>query len=417
MVQKQDSSFGIHASMEPVVLNDSKVEMNNRLVQVKGDCCGCTSCMTACPVGAISMIADTEGFMYPDIDSGLCVNCGRCNEACAFKLAKRGDVHDSRDMEQRCFAAKHTSESIRLASSSGGLYWTFSERILDLGGVVYGAAFSEGLEVHHVRCEDTEQAKRCMGSKYSQSAMDDCYASVVTDLKEGRSVLFTGTPCQIDGLNRLLSVRKVNTEKLLTADIICHGVPSPKVFSKHIDFIASERSSPVVAYWHRPKNNGWRHEEMFSLENGVHESGTILSRLWKRVFYSNLALRCSCYVCPYAKPDRMSDITIGDFWGIRDCHPELMDETGVSALLVNTKKGYRFLESLSNLELHECTFDDVLPKNPLLSRPSYLTRSRQRFWNRLANEGYASTVRKYRWYGVRRILIEQAKRLLYRLNA
>lgn len=197
-----DADATLNAS---VVLSDGST-LKNRLVQRKGDCCGCSACMAACPVDAISMVQDVEGFKYPSVDLERCVNCGRCERACGYKHALADPDAVGPTDQPATFAAKHKDDAVRARSSSGGAFWALAEHVIDEGGVVYGCAFDEHLVAHHVRCETLEECKQCQGSKYSQSDMQDCFVRVQADLQAGRTVLFTGTPCQVYGLKSYLKV-------------------------------------------------------------------------------------------------------------------------------------------------------------------------------------------------------------------
>lgn len=178
--------------------------LSNRMLAAKGDCCGCTACMAACPTGAISMVEDAEGFKYPAIDEGACVGCGRCERACGYKRALAEPECVGPTDEPLVFAAKHRSDEVRMRSSSGGAFWALAEHVIGQGGVVYGCAFDAEFVARHVRCETLEECGACQGSKYSQSDMGRCFTAVRDDLRAGRLVLFTGTPCQVHGLRTYL---------------------------------------------------------------------------------------------------------------------------------------------------------------------------------------------------------------------
>ena len=293
----------------------------------------------------------------------------------------------------RVFAAKNRSDEIRKQSSSGGMFYALAEQVIENNrGTVYGCAFDDGLHARHIRCETLEEIKRCMGSKYSQSDMGTIISEVIADLKEGRTVLFTGTPCQVDAVSRACSSIKNGT--LLTADLICHGVPSPGIFEEHIRFLEATRKQRVALYAHRPKDLGWGHTEKIIWEDGTEEQGSRLSDSWKRVFYFNQMLRPSCYVCPYTTIQRHSDVTIADFWGIEQSSAaEMKDDLGVSLLLVNTDRGLELVEN-SNIDKTPVSIDEATPKNPMLLHPSVCNRDKDQPWKILYESGYADMLRK-----------------------
>lgn len=290
------------------------------------------------------------------------------------------------------YAAK-ASRSVRQQSSSGGAFTSLYEAALKQGGVVYGSAFDDSLRAVHIRCTTAEECERCRGSKYSQSDMGDCFSEALNDLHEGRLVLFTGTPCQIAGIKKLTG----NPSSLITAEIICHGTPSPMLFKQYLEFIQNVRNQKVIGYEHRPKNEGWRHSERAFFENSE-ECDTRLLETWKRLFYSNLFLRPSCARCPFAKMPREADITIGDYWGISDTDvASFSDNLGVSLILVNSEKGSQFFDNVT-IDSKSSTFADALTKNPNLIGPSKVTGDRKAAWSYYRSHGFSELVKHYRFY-------------------
>lgn len=295
-------------------------------IQDKSQCCGCEACRSICPKQCILMQEDKEGFLYPEVKLADCIDCGLCEKACPV-------LHPAKErIPVAVYAAKHYDDNIRLASSSGGVFTFIAEKVIDEGGVVFGARFNDQWEVIHDYVETKEKLSCFRGSKYVQSRIGDTYKQVLHFLQSGRKVLFTGTSCQIAGLK--LFLRK-EYDNLLTADIICHGVPSPKVWKKYLNEITSTDSLQVTNISFRNKQEGWKN---FSLKVEMKGKRLYLrsfkSDLYFDFFLSNMILRPSCYSCPAKSGKSCSDITLGDFWGIENVCPEFDDDKGCSVVLI-----------------------------------------------------------------------------------
>lgn len=297
------------------------------------------------------------------------------------------------DSWPRVFAAKSLSDNVRRASSSGGLYHELASVVISRGGVVYACRSDENLHVSHVRCVTMDECERCRGSKYVQSDMGSAIKELRSDLRSGRQVLFTGTPCQVDAVRKNCAAQG----DLLTADIICHGVPSPGVFSEWLHVAEGIRKKHVVRYEWRPKNRGWRHLERVVWDDGTSEQDTHISDAWRYLFYNNKMLRPSCYRCPYTSTVRSSDLTIADFWGIENSSASGMnDELGVSLVLASTERGLRLFEEAS-LERYEVTLAEALPGNPMLVRPSTCEGERADVWKELYQNGLEHMMKQERY--------------------
>lgn len=344
----------------------------------KSQCCGCTACVSICPKQCITMREDEEGFLYPVVDSSHCIDCNLCKKVCPELYPKemREPLH--------VYAAKHKNEQVRLASSSGGIFTLLAEKIIDEGGVVFGVRFNNNWDVVHDYTETMEGLAVFRGSKYVQSYMGDCYLKAKSFLEQGRKVMFTGTPCQIAGLKNLL---RKDYDNLLTVDVVCHGVPSPKVWQVYLDEIArkggknSVLSHPIVEKTEinhidfRSKSIGWK-KYSFALtlskatadgeKNTVLLSSIFTENPYMNAFLSNLSLRPSCYDCPAKSGKSGSDITIADFWGIEDVLPEFDDDKGISLVLSYSEKGGRWLAGL-DCECIEVDYRSAQRMNPLIS--------------------------------------------------
>lgn len=304
----------------------------------KGDCCGCGACEAACPKKAITMRTDSEGFWYPQVDSSLCVDCGLCKKACTFNAEWGGIRELCADHPMAVYGVKHKDEPTRAASRSGGIFTALSDQILHQGGTVYGVALDERFLAEHRRAVTAEERNQFRGSKYIQSRMDGIYSQIREDLRAGKNVLFSGTPCQVAAVRK--AMKKENTEKLFLVDIICHGVPTPKVWRDYLDAMEDKHQGKVTAVDFRNKKFGWTaHKETFVINGCEYES-----EFFRTLFGSHEIIRPSCYYCKYKKIIRVGDITIGDYWGIDKAIPKFNDEKGVSLILINNEKGMRLFE-------------------------------------------------------------------------
>jgi coenzyme F420-reducing hydrogenase beta subunit len=292
-------------------------------------CTGCHACFNACPVRAIRMEEDGEGFLFPRIKPQLCVDCGKCRVVCP--VLHRPACNPGEDTY--VCAAAETEE--RLASSSGGIFGLLAEETLRGGGLVCGAAYDGPGRVRHIVIEDLPALRQIRGTKYVQSEIGDGYHKVGEALKEGRQVLFSGTGCQVAGLKSYLGCDPGN---LLTVDLICHGVPSPAVWRDYL-LEAGEGAAVVEAEFRARDLSGEKTGFRILLENGEERGYAQKDDLYVKGFLQNLYLRRSCFSCAFKGSKRCSDLTIGDFWSAKEFHPALDDGLGVSAVLLHSEKG------------------------------------------------------------------------------
>ena len=289
-------------------------------------CCGCGACYNKCPVGAITMQENEEGFLVPVIDKNKCTNCGLCVKVCPSL-----NVQYNNTDKPECYAAMADDE-IRMKSSSGGIFTLLAEDILDKGGYVCGAAFDDNWDVHHIIVDNKNDLEKLRGSKYVQSDTEDCYKKIKKLLDEDKYVLFSGCPCQVAGLYSFLGK---NYEKLYTVDILCHGSPSRGVWKKYLNENFNKNEIKKINF--RDKNKiGWSCSHCtISTKNG----DDIVTDDFTKLFHASINLRESCYDCKYSKKPRPADITLGDFWGISEYKKDLNDDKGLSFVLTNNAKG------------------------------------------------------------------------------
>lgn len=291
---------------------------------------------------------------------------------------------------KQAYAVKHKNEAVRAASRSGGVFTALTDAVLDAGGVVYGCALDEHFEAEHRRAATREERDAFRGSKYVQSRMGDTYLQVKADLENGTPVLFSGTPCQVDGLLSFLQAAHVDRTQLITLDILCHGVPSPRVWRDYLQYASNGRTVKSVDF--RDKTRfGWRD----SVDTMVFQEGeTRSSKNYNTLFYGHNTLRESCFVCPYKTTQRTSDITIGDYWGIEKLDASLDDDKGVSLVLLNTPHGEALWNSCKgNLLVEE--FPLALSLQPVLRGNFPPPAERRTFWADYARLPFAEVLQKY----------------------
>lgn len=314
----------------------------------KNECIGCFACKQACNKNAISIELTGDGFTYPTIDHSKCVECGACRKACPV-ISLEPPYHYNQD--SLCYSAYQKDDDVRMISSSGGMFYTLSKEVIEKGGCVYGAGWDDDMTLRHQKAEDMESLKKLMRSKYVQSDTSEVYQDVKEELKSGRPILFSGTPCQVAALRSYLGGKEY--PQLLTVDVICQGAPSPAVFKKYISDIEERYGSKVVDAVFRTKENGWRCGLLLLLL--LLSDGRRIELKYKKndyyhAFLKNYFLRESCYQCQFKHPKKgcYSDITLADFWRIGTTVPfECTSyEKGISAVLTNTEKGTVAFESI-----------------------------------------------------------------------
>ena len=347
----------------------------------KKNCCGCSACVQRCPKQCIRLEEDTEGFLYPQVDEETCIKCGLCEKVCPI-------LNQTNKLPVlEVLAVKNPNDEERMNSSSGGVFLPLAREVINQGGVVFGAVYDESWEVHHVYAEKIEDVYPMMGSKYLQSKIGNSFKDAERFLKQGREVLFVGSPCQIAGLRTYL--RNKQYPNLLAVDFLCHGVPSPGVWRRYLaetygGYDAKEQSrlqatagknsvllsslnatSPIGDIKFRDKReSGWKKYRFVVRQKSASKAdqNTVLSsdihydNSFMRGFLSDIYLRPSCYACKCKNGVNHSDLTIADFWGINLIAPEFDDDKGVGLVLLNTKKGEDYFSRLpmdmmpSNLE-------------------------------------------------------------------
>lgn len=374
----------------------------------KKKCCGCGACSQICPKGAIALISDAEGFCYPEADKAKCVGCGLCDRVCPVLNAPK----PSDDVPVSVHAALVEDAELRMASSSGGIFTALARTVIARGGEVYGAAFAPDFSVHHRAAQSAEDLAALRGSKYVQSDMDGCYRQAKASLDAGRRVLFSGTACQIAGLHRFLGR---DYDNLLTVDVLCHGVPSPKAWRAYIRQAQQRRGAQLLRANFRSKDTGWMRFAMkLEFANGESECTPFPEDAYMQAFLRNYSLRPSCYACRFKGMNRPSDITLGDCWDIRQVDETMHDDKGTSVILVRTEKGQRALDETENLRMKQTELDRALPP-AADSRRSVVAHPRRASFFRSLTEDTFPAVREDTAWDARRILLVKIWRKLLRM--
>ena len=344
-------------------------------IQKINNCSGCTSCLNACPKQAIIMIENNEGFQYPIINKEKCSKCRLCEKVCPIINNKISNY------EPIAYAAYNKDEETRKKSSSGGIFSLISEKIIQDNGIVYGALIDFKKKVRHVRIDNINNLDKLRGSKYVQSYLGNIFLDVRKDLTEGKKVLFTGTPCQIEGLKSFL---QKEYENLYTQDIICHGVPSPKVFKK---YLTEQKNSRFIIdkVEFRNKDNGWKKFNIkITFQNKKNYVKPFNKDIYMKLFLNNLCLRKSCYNCSFKKYNRNSDITLADLWGSDHIVPKMDNNNGLSLVIINSDKGKKIFENIEGkTEKIEINLMKALKYNSSMLNSVVMPKHRERFFNKL----------------------------------
>lgn len=356
-------------------------------IKEKADCCGCSACASICKHDAIMMKPDVMGFLYPVVDESKCVDCGLCDKVCAFN-----DHYDtSRNLPSPdAYAARHKDISEVETSRSGAAFIAISDYILENGGVVYGAGYTDHFRVVHKRATTKEERDEFKGSKYVQSDLRGVFRQVKKDLKEGLTVLFSGTPCQTAGLDSYIgrNLRK----QLILVDIVCHGVPGPNLWRDYIAYLEKKQGDEICLVNFRDKQKyGWAaHHETFKFVKG---GGSKMSFTY--LFYQHIMLRPSCGKCHFTNTKRPSDITIADFWGWENTDINInKDDKGVSLILVNTEKGREIFDAVKDrMTVIPAKLENCMQPN--LQHPSVFNKEWRMFEADYERKGFEYVMKKY----------------------
>lgn len=358
--------------------------MNTHVTE--NNCIGCLACENICPRNAITH-STGSGFIRPSIDETVCVNCGLCLKVCP----KEDTVPKCDEKIQQAYAVKHRDITILQNSTSGGAFSAIADYIIGQNGVIYGCVLKDGI-VRHIRTDCDYGSMR--GSKYVQSELKHIHSEIAKDLTNGRTVLFTGTPCQCASVKKFLTLKKIGSANLVLVDFICHGTTSPVLFGEYISYYEKKKGKKIVDHLFRAKVNGWtKHTEVNVLSDGTKDYQSYESQLFKSIFHSHLGMNEGCFNCRLTSTDRVSDITLADFWGIKRNHPGLFDENGVSLVLINSENGQRVFECCNDIDKYPVSISDT--DQPSLRHPAAIPEKYDTFWNDYRKKGFDYIVKKY----------------------
>lgn len=342
----------------------------------KDNCTGCTACASSCPNHCIEIIKDENGFGYPElVHATKCVACGLCEQVCPVLR------DNTRNMKNPvAYAAMTQDDDLRMESSSGGVFSELAKMIFMQQGVVYGAAYEDEFQVKHICVEKWEDLWKLRGAKYAESKLGNTFNEVLIRLKLGQKVLFSGTPCQVSGLKSFL---RKDYENLFCVDFVCHGVPSPMAWKEYVKYRAQKDANGEmpVAINLRSKSTGWsryQYSNTFIYSDGVDYSCKSSESLFMNLFVGDYINRISCENCKFKGYNRVSDITLGDFWGIWDIDLEMDDDKGTSIILLHSEKAKQFWNEIKvNLKWKEVTLEQASWQNPSMLAPSKAKENRE----------------------------------------
>lgn len=383
------------------------------------ECCGCGACATICPKHAISMVKDEFGHFYPEISDNKCIDCGMCIKICRFDKPECYSIKES-------YAAVNKNKEQLGKSSSGGMFSAIAGNAIKNDTYVCGANLSfkdNKAIVKHILINGEKDISLLQGSKYVYSVASDGFEEVLTMLKNGNRVLFSGTPCQVDAVKSLAGSKYQND--LYTIDIICHGVPSQQLFNDYLELESQKRKLSITNFVFRNKKYGWGLDgdilgNTFDGKNVSHHIEPDTSSYY-HYFLEGDIYRDSCYNCPYAQKNRTGDITIGDYWGVEKYDSALMKENGgifsgkdgVSCVFINTDKGKKLWESCADvIDSRAVEFDNVAIINTQLNKPASYSHMRQRLLTAYIDSGYKGIQKIFFTWRIKRKIKSVIKKIL-----
>lgn len=379
-------------------------------------CYGCGGCANSCVHGAISMVVNSCGFLVPRIDTTKCVDCQICDQKCP-SIEKNLKTIRNDDYKQKVYSVRLKDFEIRKKSSSGGLFTAISDYILEVKGCVAGVVWNSDFSVKHCIATDSLQRDRMRQSKYLQSNTENCFKDIKKKLRAGKKVLFTGTPCQNAALK--LYLKGTDTNNLVLCDVLCGGNVSPKFFSAYLNYIETKKKDQVESVCFRTKKIGWKqHHICVQLKHSVYEGARKDKEPFFDLYLKKYTISPSCFSCGFASTERITDITIGDFWGIEKVDPKIDDDMGISFLSVNSLKGEQLLKKIEHsLWLEERNIDIAIPRQINLQHAPNKPIQYEKFWSDYKLKGGEYVLKHYTVFGTKNGLMNKIKKTIRKLKA
>lgn len=382
-------------------------------------CFGCGACFQICPKGAITMLPNDEGFLFPLINNDACIECNLCSKVCPVVEQNLAGIQNP--LSSNVYAAWNNDKAQLMESTSGGIFPLLANVILSKGGIVYGCAWAENeIRAIQVRIDSNNELIKLKGSKYVQSSTEKTYLQVRNDLNEGKLVLYSGTPCIIAGLKLFLQKEYQN---LYLIDLVCHGVPSPKMLTAYVNYSEKKEGYKLKNLQFRDKReSGWRTWVSWEKPNAKKAYKPIGLEPYMKGFFQGFFNRESCYCCSMASPRRLGDVTLADYWGIELSHPELTSKQkyGISLVLSNNKNGDDLLNGIiTKATLVRSSFENAAKKNPCLLHPDPRPATRNNIYVDLNNKDFdflANTCLKPKLAFIRKLIPSWAKNIIKELR-
>lgn len=379
-------------------------------IDKKENCCGCTACYSICPKKAITMVEDSEGFKYPKVDKSKCIDCKLCEKVCPIlNKSKAKSIKEAKVIRTK-------DKKILGQSTSGGFFTPISEYIIKNGGYVFGALFKEN-KIMHKSINKTEELEKFRGSKYVQSDLGNTFLEVKDLLDKDKYVLFSGTPCQINGLKSFL---RRDYDKLYTVDVVCHGTPSPLLFRKYVEYIERKYKSKIKKINFRNKTYGYHVGTMkIEFENGKTYYGSARTDYMLKPFFKEISSRPTCYECKFKTRDHISDFTIYDCWSANKINNQIKDDDkGYTNLIINTKRGKELLKLIEEqYEIYDADFNKAVSLDgDMLEHVAHKNSKRNEFYDYLNENGIEKSISKYMPISKKDIILEKSKGLFHKLG-
>lgn len=369
----------------------------------KEKCCGCSACVAVCPTKCISMEEDEEGFKYPRVLKDQCIKCGKCMEVCLERESKTPDQNI-----RSLYYAYNINEGERNKSSSGGIFILLAKWCLGQKGVVFGAAYVNN-QVNHIKICGIDELPRVLGSKYVQSNINYVYTEVREELKTGKYVLFSGTPCQIVGLKRYLND---DYQNLICISVVCHGVLNPKIYRAYYKLDISKNNSILINF--RDKKTGWKNYSITVTRNDKSKSQLHDDNLLFRAYLSDLISRPSCYKCIWKKQIQYADFILGDAWGVQKRNPGVDDDKGLSLVVLISEKAEKIWTDINNnVRVYPAVFDEVVLDNPSILKSAVCNKNKDIFLKKIKRN--PRCIKVYLWKYCHRNFFAYLKIKLHKL--